>query len=224
MNSSTETKEHVRNLLTPKRIGSLLPILESSKMACDSFFARNSDFFDTSQYFNNIKGDILTYSLSRSLRKSFEQGRLKFGLRDEKITPFGYTVPVLFVEDISLSFIRANKRFSLGPSEKKYLQKKSQGNRQLYSQLELFEQILYKDSHLHGTILYGIGDQETVAFADILFWDESLKYYYWHINLKKELVVYEANMTEDEESEALVNANDIVNSFEKAFCHNEEAK
>jgi len=224
MNLSTETKEHIQILLTPKRIGGLLPILESSKMACDSFFVRNDDFFDVKQYLNNIKGDILTYALSRSIRKSFEQGRLGFRLRDEKITPFGYTIPVLSVEDVSLSFIRANKRYALGPSEKKYLKKKSQGNRQLCNQLELFEQSYYRKLRLHGAVLYGIGDQEAIAFADILFWDESLKYYYWSIDLKKELAVYEANITHEEENEALVNADDIVSSFEKTYFHNGEAK
>ena len=215
MNLSTEKKKYIDSVLD-KSMGWLFPILETGQAVCKKIFTINNEFFSCNEYINCVPGHLLSYSINKQVKEQSKLPLFPFDLNDEIINPRNsYTIPVLKKNDITITLLRSPKRFKIDDSDKIYLKHKCIKNNELDTQMYLpddyFNQFDSDSSSYHGVLLYGaIKYWEGISFADIVFFDSSLKKPHHHINLLEKLHVYEATMTNDEKKKSLLNTQNII--------------
>lgn len=218
MNLSNDNKIYINTVLNDKALGCLYPVLDTGITACREFIKLNKDYFDCKEFLNTVPGTLLTYSISKQVKKQCALSSSQFILMPEKINQRnGYSVPILKKENVNLSIIRTTQRFKLDNPDKKYLKNKCRKNDELDNQIALYglsNDVFLLSESFHGVVLYGIEkDFSKIKFADIVFFDSNLKNVEYYLDISEKLHIYENSINKEQKEENILTANNLIKEF-----------
>lgn len=217
MNLSSEKKEYIETVLDDRTLGHLYPILEVGQIASRDFFNKNSDFFDVPEFLNNVPGHILTYCINKQLAPSKIPQRFPFRVTCEEINKNNKNcAPFLKKGLVSISILRCRNRGKLDSSDKNYLKRKCKSNNILDGQLTIFEEKCSSDEAIHGVLIYG--SQRATGgfeFADIVFFDSTLRNVIFSIDIMDKLKIYRSQIDDGEKQKNLLNAENLIKEVKR---------